>query len=55
MGSWQDEFVEQFKAMLIPRANKGLGIFDVSTGLTGTVAEPKVIFAAAIKAAAYAL
>ena len=37
--------------MLLNRANKILGIFDVSNGSsTGTVADPKLIFAAAIKA-----
>jgi DNA repair protein RadC len=45
------EFVEQFKVMLTNRAQKVLGIFEVSTGgVSGTVADPKVIFAAAIKA-----
>lgn len=44
------EFVEQFKVMLLNRANKVLGIFEVSSGgSTGTVADPKLIFAAAIK------
>jgi DNA repair protein RadC len=51
--SWDDskiEFVEQFKVILLNRANKVLGIFEVSTGgVAGTVADPKVIFAAAIK------
>lgn len=37
--------------MLLNRANKVLGIFEVSSGsATGTVADPKLIFAAAIKA-----
>lgn len=50
------EFVEQFKIMLTNRANKVLGIFEVSTGgVSGTVADPKLIFAAAIKAAASGL
>ncbi|MBL7870526.1 MAG: JAB domain-containing protein, partial [Cyclobacteriaceae bacterium] len=41
------------KVMLTNRANKVLGIFEVSTGgISGTVADPKLIFAAAIKAAA---
>lgn len=45
------EFVEQFKVILTNRANKVLGIFEVSTGgVSGTVADPKLIFAAAIKA-----
>lgn len=44
------EFIEQFKVMLLNRANKVLGIFEVSSGsATGTVADPKLIFAAAIK------
>lgn len=52
--TWDDnklEFVEQFKVMLLNRANKVLGVFEVSTGsTTATVADPKIIFAAAIKA-----
>ena len=45
------EFIEQFKIMLLNRANKVLGIMDVSTGgVSGTVADPKVIFSAALKA-----
>lgn len=52
--TWDDnklEFVEQFKVLLLNRANKVLGIFEVSSGSsTGTVADPKLIFAAAIKA-----
>ncbi len=44
------EFVEQFKIILLNRANKVLGIYEVSTGgVSGTVADPKLIFAAAIK------
>ena len=36
--------------MLLNRANKVLGIFEVSSGSsTGTVVDPKLIFAAAIK------
>lgn len=47
------EFVEQFKVMLTNRAQKVLGIVEISTGgVSGTVADPKVIFAAAIKASA---
>ena len=45
------ELVEQFKVLLLNRAQKALGIFEVSTGSsTGTIAEPKMIFASAIKA-----
>ena len=47
------EFVEEFKVMLLNRANRVLGIIEISTGGTSsTVADPKVIFAAAIKSAA---
>ncbi len=47
------ELQEQFKVMLLNRANKVLGIYEVSTGgITGTVADPKLIFAAALKACA---
>src|SRR3954447_26699528 len=44
------EFVEQFKVLFLNRANKVLGAFEVSTGgISGTVADPRVIFAAALK------
>jgi len=47
------EFVEQFKIMLLNRANRVLGICEISTGgVGGTVADPKLIFAAALKACA---
>jgi DNA repair protein RadC len=45
------EFVEQFKVLFLNKANKVLGIYDVSTGgISGTVADPRIIFAAALKA-----
>ncbi len=54
LGNWDDsklEFVEQFKVMLTNRANRVLGIFELSSGgVSATVADPKLIFAAAIKA-----
>lgn len=47
------ELSEQFKIILLNRANKVLGIFDVSHGgIPGTVADPKLIFGCALKAAA---
>jgi DNA repair protein RadC len=47
------EFVEQFKVMLLNRANRVLGIYELSTGgVAGTVADPKLIFVAALKACA---
>jgi len=46
------ELLEQFKILLINRANKVLGVLDVSSGgISGTVSDPKIIFAAALKAA----
>jgi DNA repair protein RadC len=54
--SWDDsriELLEQFKVLFTNRANKVLGIFEVSTGgIAGTVADPKIIFVAALKAGA---
>ena len=45
--------VEEFKIMLLNRANKVLGIAPVSTGgISGTVADPKVIFGIALKSGA---
>lgn len=53
---WNDqtlELFEEFKILLLNRANKVLGIVDISSGgIAGTVADPRLIFAAAIKAAA---
>jgi DNA repair protein RadC len=51
---WDDtkiEFVEQFKVLFLNNANKVLGAYEVSTGgISGTVADPRVIFVAALKA-----
>jgi DNA repair protein RadC len=45
------EFVEQFKVLLLNRANKVLGIIEISSGgVTGTVVDPKIVFVAALKA-----
>jgi len=47
------ELVEQFKVLFLNQANRVLGIYEVSSGgITGTVADPRLIFAAALKAAA---
>lgn len=44
------EFVEQFKVLFLNRANKVLAIYELSTGgVAGTVADPKLVFAAALK------
>ncbi len=47
------ELQEQFKVLLVNRAHRVLGQLELFTGgVSGTVADPKLIFAAAIKAAA---
>ena len=47
------DFLEQFNVILLNRANRVLGVINISLGgMSGTVADPKVIFAAAIKSAA---
>ena len=47
------ELVEEFKVIFLNQANKVLGIFNVSSGgITGTVADPRLIFSAALKASA---
>jgi len=56
---WDDnkiDFVEQFKVLFLNKANKVLGVYEVSTGgISGTVADPRVIFVAALKANACAI
>lgn len=43
------EFIEQFKILLLNRANRLLGIYEVSTGgITGTVVDIKLILSAAL-------
>lgn len=45
------ELSEQFKILLLNRANHVLGVYSLSSGgITGTVADPRLIFAAALKA-----
>ena len=59
MSCWDDtkmELAEQFKVMLLNRAHKVLGVFELSSGgISGTVADPKLIFAAALKGVASGL
>lgn len=54
--SWDEnkiEFVEQFKILLLNRGNKVLGLYETSTGgICGTVADIRLIFAAALKCGA---
>lgn len=48
--------VEKFFAVTLNRANKILNVYDVSTGgVSGTIADPKVIFSKAIRDKASAL
>lgn len=50
------EMVEQFKVLFLNRANKVLGVFEASSGgITGTVADPRLILAAAVKANAVSI
>jgi DNA repair protein RadC len=47
------EFVEQFKVLYLNRANRALAIYEISTGgMTGTIADPRIVFAAALKLSA---
>lgn len=47
------EFLEEFKIILLNRRNRVLGVVNVSQGgVSGTLADPKVIFAVALKSAA---
>lgn len=59
MSIWEEgkiEFVEQFNVLLLNRIKKVIGVYRVSSGgITGTVADPRLIFAAAIKAKASAM
>ncbi len=47
------KFIEEFKILLLNRANRLIGYYSVSSGgISGTIADPRVIFAAALKACA---
>jgi DNA repair protein RadC len=54
MSTWDEnklELQEQFKVVLMNCKNRVLGIYELSTGgVTGTVADPKLIFMAALNA-----
>ena len=50
------ELQEQFKVLMLNRANRVLCLYHVSTGgITGTVADPRLIFTAALRVNAVAL
>ena len=45
------DFIEQFKVILLNRANKVLGILQASSGgVTGTLVDAKLVFVSALKA-----
>ncbi|MET4082931.1 DNA repair protein RadC [Pedobacter sp. UYP30] len=47
------ELQEQFKIVLLNRANRVIGIYEVSSGgMAGTLADPKLIFSTALKCCA---
>ncbi len=52
VNNWEDlEYVESFAVLLLNRANKVLGMTVIGKGgLSGVVADPKLIFQAALKA-----
>ena len=50
--NWSDQldWIEEFNILLLNRANRVLGFYNVSKGgQTGTVVDAKVVFAAALK------
>jgi DNA repair protein RadC len=50
------EMQEEFKVLLLNRGNKVIGVYEVSAGgITGTVADPRLILAAAIKSLAVSI
>jgi DNA repair protein RadC len=50
------EMQEQFKVILLNRGNRVIGVYEASTGgICGTVADPRLILAAAIKSLAVAV
>jgi len=54
IGLWNPdkiEMLEEFKVLFLNRANKVLGVMDIASGgITGCVADPRIILAAAVKA-----
>lgn len=56
MKNWDEdgfELYETFMLLLLNRANKAIGLMKVSQGgVSGTVADPKIIFAVSLKSAA---
>ncbi|WP_449438807.1 JAB domain-containing protein [Pedobacter steynii] len=59
MQHWQQdkiELLEEFKILLLNRRNRVLGLVSISSGgVSGTIADPKLIFATALKSCASGL
>lgn len=56
--NWSDqiEYVEEFNVLLLNRANRVIGFYNVSKGgQSSTIVDAKVVFAAALKASAHFL
>ena len=50
------EMVEEFKVIFLNRGNRVTGVYEASSGgITGTVADPRLILAAAIKSLAVSI
>ena len=50
------DLMEQFKVLFMNRANKALCIYNLSSGgITGTVADPRLVYAAALRINAVSL
>ena len=50
------EMLEEFKVILLNRGNRIIGVYDASSGgITGTVADPRLILATAIKSLAVSI
>lgn len=50
------EMQEEFKVLFLNRGNRVIGVYDASTGgICGTVADPRLILAAALKSLAVSL
>lgn len=50
------DMLEEFKVLFLNRANRILGLYEVSSGgITGTVADPRLILAAALKSLSAAI
>jgi len=56
---WEEgkmDLVEQFKALYLNRANQALCVYNISSGgITGTVADPRLIYTAALRVNAVSL